>query len=308
MYQSILVPLDGTPFAEAALPTAIRLARACPASLTLVRVIERSAPSSFAGSADDHVEWRNTPADRSAYYLENLAVRIQARSGVNARTIVLRGGIASSIRKQAEESDCDLIVMTSRGHGATGRIFQSSVGSKVTRSAPCPVLFIRHMDASLDWSVHRRFMHVMVPLDGSRAAEAALPMAMTLSRLDEARLTLFHVAQPQLVAAASASAPLFSARPDIALEEVERMTRDYLQSLVERVQQEHASPFTAVHIEDGAPAPAILEYANRSGVDLIAMTTHGYTGLRKFVLGSVAASVLRRTNAAVLLLPPNAAR
>jgi nucleotide-binding universal stress UspA family protein len=308
MYTSILVPLDGTAYAEAALTPAVRLARKCGATIRLVRVIDRTAPSFVLASARSSITWADTPGDRASYYLHHLAERIHASTGVEASTNVLRGGIAASIRKEAIDNHCDLIVMTTHGHGAPGRILQTSVGAKIAYSSTCAVLFIPHSESPTDWSVQKRYTHVLVPLDGSHNSEQSVAMALQFAQLDDARLTLFHVAQPQLVAAASATAPLFTSQNAIPPEDVERMSRDYMESLGGWVHEHGGTAFTDVRIDSGDPAAAILAFAGEHAVDLIAMTTRGLTGLRKFVLGSVSSAVLRRTNAAILLLPPQAAR
>jgi nucleotide-binding universal stress UspA family protein len=307
MYKSILVPLDGTAYAEAALTPAIRLARRCGATIRLVRVIERTAPSFVLASARS-ITWADTPGDRASYYLHHLAERVRASTGVQASTNVLRGGIAAAIRKEAIDVDCDLIVMTTHGHGAPGRILQTSVGARIAYSATCAVLFIPHEESPANWSIQKRYSHVLVPLDGSLNSELSIALALEIAQLDDARLTLFHVAQPQLVAASSTSALVFATHAAIPPEDVERMSTDYMAALAARVHEQGGTALTDVRITDGDPASAILDFADRHAVDLIAMTTRGLTGLRKFVLGSVSSAVLRKTGAAVLLLPPQAAR
>jgi nucleotide-binding universal stress UspA family protein len=292
MYKSILVPLDGSAFAEEALPTAIRLARATHATLTLVRVTDRL---------------RDLTPDRAERYLERIGAEVEQRTGVTSQRVVRHGGVAAVIRKEALDRHADLVVMTTHALGPVGRVFTTSVADKVARSAPCPVLFVHREHKGHDWNVHRRFMHVLVPVDGSRAAEQALRMGLQLADLDDARVTILHVAQPELAMAASHGTLPGHGVAHIEPEETERMSRDYLESLAEWVQDQRSRPFTNVRIKDGAPVDEIVAFAADNGVDLIALTTRGLGGVRRLVLGSTASAVLRRANTAVLLLPPHVA-
>src|SRR5687767_10265096 len=233
MYKSILVPLDGSPFSEEALPTAIRLARGSGARLLLARVVDRAVPSILLSSPLAEQSWAESPMDRATDYLEDVSSRILASTGVRTEIAVLRGGVASSLRGEAARAHCDLIVMSTHAHGTIGRVFQSSVADRLARSVACPVLLIRAHGIGSDWTIHRRFLHVLVPLDGTNAAESALTAAVEIANIHDARLTLLHVAQPQLVGAHVAAAP-FNATysPDgIEPEDTERMSHEYLDSI-----------------------------------------------------------------------------
>lgn len=305
MYKSIMVPLDGSGFAEEALPTAIRLARASGGRLVLARVVERAVPSVLLTSALAEEAWSDAPADRAADYLEEVSDRILSRTGVHSDMVLLKGGVASSLRKEAARRKCHLIVMSTHAHGPFGRVFQSSVADKMARSAACPVLFVRAGGAKRDWNIHRRFVHILVPLDGTRASEHALRPAIEMANLDDARVTLLHVAQPQLVGAAVGTGSFQTGgEPDIDPEEAERMSRAYLHSVAELVEQQRVRPHTDVHFLIGAPAQEILDFADGHAADLVVMTTRGLGGVRRMVLGSTATSVLHHARAAVMLVPP----
>lgn len=305
MYKSIMVPLDGSGFAEEALPTAIRLARAGGGRLVLARVVDRAAPSLLLTSALAEEAWTDTPADRAADYLEEVSDRILHRTGVHSDIVVLKGGVASSLRKEAAQRQCHLIVMSTHAHGPFGRAFQSSVADKIARSAACPVLFVRAGGAKRDWNVHRRFVHILVPLDGTHPSEHALHPAIEMSNLDDARLTLLHVAQPQLAGAIVGTAPFPTGGDhEVEPEEAERMSWAYLHSVAERVEQQRIRPHTDVHFLIGTPAEEILDFADGNAADLIVMTTRGLGGVRRMVLGSTATSVLHHARAAVMLIPP----
>jgi nucleotide-binding universal stress UspA family protein len=308
MYNSIMVPLDGTSFAEEALPTAIHLTRTCGARLVLARVVDRTAPSLLLTSALAGQSWADTPTDRAADYLFDVSERILRSTGVKAQTLVLRGGIASSLRKEADEMECDLIVMSTHAHGPVGRALQSSTADRLARSATCPVLLVRANGVSSDWNIHRRFLHILVPLDGTAASERSLTAAVQIANLDGARLTLLHVAQPQLVAANIAATPFASVYMggSAAPEDIERMSSDYLDSVATSLRAQMGYPSIEARLLHGTPGEEIIEFAEKNGVDLIAMSTRGLGGVRRVLLGSTTTRVLQHASAAVMLLPPEA--
>lgn len=294
MYSSIMVPLDGTSFAEEALPAAIRLARASGARLSLVRVVDTEETSSH-----------DPPAQSAVHYLNKISSRVLARTGVSARASVVRGDVATALCQEAVTRNCDLIVMSTHGHGALGRVFQSNVADRIARHAPCPVLFMRATEAENDWAVHKRFTHVLVPLDGAPVAEQALAMALNLAHADEARLTLLHIAKPHAVMA-GAGACIANDHAVFETTESDGESHSYLQTVAEKARSQRMRSFTDVRVQRGNPANVIVEFADETAVDLIAMTTRGHHGIRRALLGSVATAVLHKSQAAVLLLPPTA--
>lgn len=140
-----------------------------------------------------------------------------------------------------------------------------------------------------------KFDRILVPLDGSARAEAALGTALTLLR-DRPAGTLL------LIRAAEATSLLPGDRVDAQVSVVHE-AQDYLDAVAARLRDVKVE--TAVWY--GAPAPAIVEAARVSRVDLVVMSTHGRSGLGRLVLGSVAESVLRNTHTPILLVRAGAA-
>ena len=136
------------------------------------------------------------------------------------------------------------------------------------------------------------FKRILVPLDGSPAAEAILPQATELARLTGAALVLFRVALPD-----EFPGDLLTEAQHRALEDAEA----YLHALKQRLKEEGFRAST-VKVRQGHPAEAIVDCAANSAIDLIAMSTHGRTGLRHIVMGSVAEKVLRAAPTPVFLV------
>jgi len=140
-----------------------------------------------------------------------------------------------------------------------------------------------------------RYKNILVPLDGSNTAEVALPHAFALARLSGAEVMLLLVVPPV--------EPLVQAdKPVIDEQWPARKARviEYLNSLSERADCEGLTLQSAV--ESGPPAETILEFAAKRSIDLIVMATHGHSGMKRWLLGSVAEKVLRAADRPVLLI------
>jgi nucleotide-binding universal stress UspA family protein len=146
--------------------------------------------------------------------------------------------------------------------------------------------------------MHKRYEHILVPLDGSEAAEAALADAFALAERDQADVTLLHVILPiQDVITATSSHRIFL---DEQWETRRGQTRGYLRAVCRRVGC--AAMTIHIAVEMGPAAETIVAYARQHSVDLIVMVAHGRSGLSGPVCGSVADQVLRGTDLPILLV------
>ncbi len=140
---------------------------------------------------------------------------------------------------------------------------------------------------------------IMVPLDGSPLAEKALPHAVEIARKFGARLTLFAVIESyQVYTQPGVVGPIVSV-PMESEEETNAMRR-YLRGIADKLAQDGLDVVTEVR--QGDPAAEICDYARNIGADLIVMSTHGRSGIRRWVYGSVADRVLRSANIPILLV------
>jgi nucleotide-binding universal stress UspA family protein len=148
------------------------------------------------------------------------------------------------------------------------------------------------------------YKHILVPLDGSELARAALPHAIEVAKCTGADLTVFTVVEP-------GSYPWicdpYGIAPTLAADEVEQERDDRLKqakSCVEAVASEISAHDIVVHGETavGDPASCICEYAREASIDLIVMSTHGRSGIAQWVYGSVASKVLHGASVPVLLV------
>ena len=314
MIQRILVPVDGSPFAEQAIPMATGLARRLGArlefalvhdSLTVVSTLNVGGFALPSNARLPSEELEPEEQSRTAY-LRQLGKQVAQAADVPVTVTLLSGPISETLAEHANER-ADLVVMTTHARGLLSRFWLGSVADGLVRELKQPILLIKPSDSdgapdvTSNQATAGRFRRVLVPLDHSCASETILtPLIDLLGGEAEVACTL-------LLARTLASPTPLHPLPGVGLiaaPAINGPTVDtgYLNRVAKRlIQQFHVETRVAV---GGQPASVILAEAEQLGADLIAMATHGSGGLRRFVLGSVADKVRRRTAATVLLFRP----
>jgi nucleotide-binding universal stress UspA family protein len=170
------------------------------------------------------------------------------------------------------------------------------------RRAPVPVLLVRPQEAAPDLAQEPVIRHVLAPLDGSALAEQVLAHAIALGTSMGAEYTLLQAIEPVV---GEYGVELYAAEPgEPAFAHLRTAAQTYLEHMAARLRAESLWVRTAVVV--GPPARAILEYARSQAVDLIAMATHGRSGIANLLVGGVADKVLRGASIPVLLHRPHA--
>lgn len=302
MRGSVMVPLDGSPFSEQALPLAADIARArrCPLHLVHVHapVLGASVPEAFPivepGLDED-------ARAREDAHLRRLAERMEERAGVVVAATVLDGAVVASLNEYAVDTEAGLVVMTTHGRSGLGRAWLGSVADGLLRASHRPLLLLRPVEGEALVDRLDGVRHILVPLDGSRLAEAALPEATALAVLAGARITLSRIVPPVPFpdAAAFGGVPADPVVLDAQRTEAAR----YLDDVAGRLREEGLDVSTAVSVS-WSPAAGVLDISRASQVDLIAMATHGRGGWQRVALGSVADKVVRGGHTPVLVLRP----
>lgn len=305
MARTIMVPLDGSTFAEHALPIALGIARECGGR---VHLVEAHEPPPVPSSPDILVpydgEWDTAMRNGERSYLDSVSNRIEERAGVTVRTELLEGLPAAALAAYAREMEIDLIVMTTHGRGGLSRMWLGSVADGVVRRSGVPVLLLRPTEADVDYEARLRPKHILVPLDGSDLSHGILESATWLGSLTDARYTLLRVTVP--IPVLRAPGPLsddgFASK---LLEDQEQHAHSYLEGVAAGLRSRGLDVETAI-VGKAAPATAILEFAASHAVDLVAIATHGRGGWTRLALGSVADKVLRGSVMPVMLYRPPA--
>jgi nucleotide-binding universal stress UspA family protein len=290
MLRRILVPLDGSSFAEDALAAAVALARDAGGEIRLVSVVEKPPVFVFPEQFDPE----RAHADE---YLKAVAQRIHALWPGPVSTSVREGWIIDELSAEVGAWSADLITMSTHGRGGVSRLWVGSVADRCVRAGFCPVLLVRPNTISSDW----RALHpgrVVIPLDGSQLAERALPYGAAAAKAFGVPMLLLRVvSQP--------AGAEFTHHPD-AMEVVQRLrhedeqdAREYLEARVKELEQRGLEASTLVTSEAG-PAEVIVD---RAAGDLIVMCTRGRGSLERALFGSVADKVVRGGSQPVLVVP-----
>lgn len=270
MYGCILVPLDGTPFGEAALPLAISIARRSRAVLHLAHVHLPPVIPSGAETAAMPPIWIETSWQEKRDYLENLAIGIEERWGVAVETRVMEGGVAAAVERHATRCSARLIVMSTHGHAGISRLWHHGVAEQITRELKLPVVLVGARDrddprtgtAPVDAP---EIANVLVLLDGSPESEQVMDHARALAAPFGARLTL-----AQVFGEVSRNSALALARGvldgEAALAQAETSARQYLNALAERLRSRGAR-VEAELLVGHQPAEAILEHVDSVATD-----------------------------------------
>lgn len=293
MYRTILVPLDGSPLAEQALPLAAAVAKTANADLRLARVHK---PTQHGGR-EVHAK---SVADAEQTYLAGVAGRLKEVAGVTPKTDLLEGPVASALCAHARAVKASMMVLTTHGKGPLSRFWMGSTTDELLRHTCVPLLIYRPTaEAAKGSGAAVRFRRILVPLDGSDVAEEALRPAAEIARVMDASLTFLRVVEPVPLVAPDGLLYTPPAIDTALLDELSVQARAYVDHVAARWQGEGLAVETKVMLND-VPAAAVLEAAE--GHDLIALATHGRSRVARLFLGSVADKVVRGARCPVLVV------
>jgi len=283
-FEKILVPLDGSNLAERALPYAQTIAKTRGSSILLLSVL----------GAGEHLE-RPMKA-----YLEAQARQLESQ-GISSSVSVVSGSPAEEIVQFADENEADLTIISSHGYSGIRRWMLGSVALKVLYGTCVPTLLIK---AASPETSPAKFRKVLLPLDGSPFSETSLLYAEELLQGTAAELLLLRVSEPPVVPADRSPAikPSWEEYRDQLMAEVRQQASAYLEKVKSGFEQKGLKARSQTLL--GKAVESILEVARAEGVDLIIMTTHGRTGISRWVYGSVANRVMQECHHPILLIRP----
>jgi nucleotide-binding universal stress UspA family protein len=300
MAERILIPLDGSPRAEMILGQVARILRREDSEILLLRVIDfaQVLKSMDPARRVDSEALRGEERGKAQAYLDDLARRFRDR-GARVQGRVAEGPAAETILVQAKAERATLIALSTHGRTGLSRWLVGSVAEKVVRTSPVPVLLVRSFRRSPQGDLEPAtagelpFRKMLVPTDGSPAAEAIFEPALRVAKLFESELQVLHTEIPVILPGAEIGAiPGLPATPS----EDDPVTA----GLAGRFRSAGLPVSRRTVLGDAAAE--ILDCARPSGVDLIAMATHGRSGFSRWLLGSVAERVLRHAEVPVLLV------
>ncbi len=290
----ILVPMDGSKESEAVVPYVEQIAGATSATVTLMTAIYVPITwTEFLTQIDLGKE-----VDVARTYLERQKSGLKER-GLKTETsiAVVHGAPTKAILDFARVDKTDLIAMTTHGRSGVTRWAWGSVADKVLHSTHLPLLLVRPPAEGQRASTPIR--KILVPLDASELAQSVLPFTQTLAKALGSSLVLMHAVGTPWTAYPGVDAPQFY---DRALDELKESAHQFLARVNGEVARAGLRATQVVTI--GSAVNQILNVAQSESVGLIAMSTHGHSGLGRWVMGSVADAVLRRTDLPCLLVRP----
>jgi nucleotide-binding universal stress UspA family protein len=297
MYKRILVPLDGSELAEQILPYLRIIGKRLQAQVELLRVFDPVSPVLADPSHGRYLDQIATSfQNQTRDYLEGVALSLR-KDGLTVSSIVHEGYPASFIVSEAEREPATLIAMSTHGRSGITRWMLGSVTDKVLKATTIPLLIVRSEKQTFTPEVILNT--IIVPLDGSSIAEQVLPHVSTLAKLLELRVVLTMVI-PSEIDYYKYAENIAATYQDLSAKANEDAL-DYLLSIKHRLQQEGVS-MVQEQLLHGHPAEAIVDQAREVRDNFVAMTTHGYSGIRRWLLGSVADRVVQCSGDPVLVI------
>lgn len=294
MYHMILVPLDGSPVAERALPFAEALARASHGRVVLIRAaLGQPSHGPVSPREQDQV------VQEAESYLAGVVAHLDPSIAVERA--VLYGEAAEAILAEISRTKADLVIMSSHGHSGPGHWVYGTVADRIIRRAAVPILLVP-VACERTWPSDRA-LRILVPLDGSALAEEALGPARELTEGLPATFILLRVIDPARdigVTAHPYSTALFDHSGALA------EARRSLEGIAARLRAD--GQMVDVQVDVGPAAARIATAAEEQRASVVAMTTHGRGGPSRLVLSTVATGVVQRANVPILLVRPSALR
>lgn len=303
LFETVVLPLDGSPLDATALPYAVEVARLTGASVTVVHVLDEMRPVYDAQRGE--VVWVSPESPRVELDAPELfaeAVGALRAAGTTVRVVFRLGEPAREIVAEVEQWPRPVVVLATHARSGLERLALGSVADEVVRHAAAPVLVVP-VPSEPALSRTTRLRTVVVPLDGTPVAEQALPIATELARLAGATVVLVRVVE---------AAPMGGDEPEpppsplyrSLVEEFERRAQDAASALARTADDLAAREGIVVEwlVLRGEPDEALRDLLTHQAPDLVVMTTHGRHGIARWLFGSIAERLLTTRRVPLLLL------
>ncbi len=317
MYRTILLPLDGSRFAEQSLPAARAIARRTGAELRLA-VVHQPLPAWAQRAVPEGAEAQARESEQA--YLAGVEDDLRKEGITRVGTVLLQSppghGFAESAVRQGftshllnrptgqalseyvQSARIDLVIMATHGRGAMSRFWLGSVADYLLRHLEIPLLLIRPVEGRPlpSFEPHR----VLIPVDRSESSLHAVDAARRLG--GEISVEIVHVVES--VIPVGGAGIFYPAGTDLQLnEQIQQDAQVFLDRTVAGFRQQGLK-VEGRAVPGADAARTLLDLLEQDGFDLIAMTTHGEGGLRPFLLGSVTDKIIRGSGVPVLVWRP----
>ena len=300
MFERILVPLDGSARAEVILSLVARILRREDSEILLLRVVDVPAAVGRVSLADI----RRQEREDAQKYIHDVARRFGA-SGAKVHGRIAEGSPADAILDAARTEGATLIAMSTHGRTGLARWALGSVAEKVARASDVPLLLVRSFrrtpkgDLEATAAQEMPFRRILVPVDGSPTSMSVIGPATKFAQLYGSDLLTLHVETPWVP-----PSPVLPGMEVVYPHMVPPVTPSDQDDVTAKAAKrfEQAGLKATRLTTQGQPAAEILDLSVNRDADLIALGTHGRSGLARWALGSVAERVLRSGEIPILLV------
>lgn len=290
----ILVPLDGSPVAEQVVPYVEIMAQALNVPVRLFHVINSAMLQRVPARTTTGATIVAQLEHAAHTYMETITQRLDL-AGLKVEPHLERGSAADNVVAHLEQHPGGMVMMATHGQSGLQRWSLGSVTERVVQATTAPVFVVRAMPTAPE---QVQLQRVLVPLDGSAFSAQALSVASWVATALGAQVHLFSAIYPVSMHVHQPAPQVTDPRGQAILPSLQQQAEEYLSS----VAPQFAGLHVAQHVAIGTAVEAIIDEAARVQADLIVMATHGYTGIRRWALGSVASKVLRATQTPLLLV------
>lgn len=289
MYDTILIPTDGSAGAEAAARHGMNLATAFESQVHLLSVVDERSYSSALADLDPSIQEQRDAFEQQATDAVQTLEEIATKSSVTCHTAVEHGIPYETILSYADEHEVDLISMGTHGRTGLDRLLLGSVTERVVRTSDIPVLTSR-----LEPDDHGGYDQILIPTDGSEAATAAIDHGLAIAEQYDATIHALSVVDISSLAGGYDG----GAGLPTVIEALEEGCEQGVGEVVDRCEARDIDVVTEV--AQGTPYRAIRDYIADEGIDFVTMGTHGRTGLERYLIGSVTERTVRTSEVPVL--------
>jgi nucleotide-binding universal stress UspA family protein len=286
MFDTILVPLDGSQMADCVLPHVAAIAAPFNAEVTLLRMLEKNQAAPSA-QLFDLLNWQINKT-RSALYLEKIKALFQ-ETGIRTKALVLEGLVAEGITEYAQQQGIKLIVLSSHGRSGLTQWGISSITQKIILIAQTSLLIVRaHQYGTYadKLSTAPLYRNILVPLDGSQRAENVLPVITQLAHFHKSQVHLVHVVKTPEMARQMPLAPEDIELANRIVERNRKEAEHYLEHLKSRSYLKDIDVRTHLITSENATV-ALHQLEEREQINIVIFNAHGYSGNHQWPYGSM---------------------
>jgi nucleotide-binding universal stress UspA family protein len=299
LFTRLLIPLDGSKTAEQVLPWARAFAESFKLPVILLAVVDVERLLTSADLARHFDKLVKQSSRDSKTYLERISGRFVGRS---VRRSIEQGSAAELIVKKAEAYKTTLIAMTTHGRSGLNRLLLGSVAEKVLRATTNPVLVVR-ADHEGEANQVASLSSIIVPLDGSELAETVLPTVIRISKKLRLEVFLIRVYSNPYSGFISGGGH-YAVNVDELMKDIRDQARNYLEAKMAELRKRGVEQVSYL-LQEGIAADEIVSIAEQTPKSLIVMCSHGRSGVKRWVLGSVTETVVRHAANPVLVVRPD---